>query len=107
MQQKSRSFIAYYRVSTDRQGTSKLGLEAQQETVRQYLAENDFLISEVVEVESGKKSKDYNTVIPYNGNQQAFGKAIISTDKKRQFRAFRCAIDPQYKMANFTIDDPK
>jgi hypothetical protein len=51
--------------------------------------------------------KDYNTVIPYNGNQQAFGKAIISTDKKRQFRAFRCGIDPQYKVVNFNIDDPK
>jgi DNA invertase Pin-like site-specific DNA recombinase len=56
MKQKSRSFIAYYRVSTDRQSISKLGLEAQQETVRQYLAENDVLISEVIEVESGKKS---------------------------------------------------
>ena len=30
-------FIAYYRVSTAKQGASGLGLEAQQEAVRSYL----------------------------------------------------------------------
>ncbi len=31
------NFIAYYRVSTDRQGRSGLGLEAQQQAVLDYL----------------------------------------------------------------------
>jgi DNA invertase Pin-like site-specific DNA recombinase len=50
-------FIAYYRVSTDRQGRSGLGLEAQQEAVRSYLDGGSWqLVDEVVEVESGKRN---------------------------------------------------
>jgi len=50
-------FVAYYRVSTDKQGKSGLGLEAQQEAVRSYLNGGDWsLVAEVVEVESGKRN---------------------------------------------------
>lgn len=50
-------FIAYYRVSTARQGRSGLGLEAQQQAVRAYLNGGDWhLVAEVVEVESGKRN---------------------------------------------------
>jgi DNA invertase Pin-like site-specific DNA recombinase len=49
-------FIAYYRVSTDKQGRSGLGLEAQQEAVRSYLNGGNWtLVDEVTEVESGKR----------------------------------------------------
>jgi DNA invertase Pin-like site-specific DNA recombinase len=47
-------FIAYFRVSTDRQGRSGLGLDAQREAVRQFLAARPaIVIAEFVEVESG------------------------------------------------------
>ncbi len=50
------SFVAYYRVSTDRQGRSGLGLEAQQAAVRDYLNGGDWqLIGEFTETESGRK----------------------------------------------------
>ncbi|UYW30273.1 recombinase family protein [Methylorubrum extorquens] len=51
------SFVAYYRVSTKRQGASGLGLEAQQEAVRGYVNGRAWkLVEEVIEVESGKRS---------------------------------------------------
>lgn len=53
----SGTFVAYYRVSTDRQGKSGLGLEAQSSAVREYLNGGNWsLVAEVVEVESGKKA---------------------------------------------------
>ena len=49
--------IAYYRVSTDRQGKSGLGLEAQNETVQQFATFKQWqLIGEFTEIESGKKN---------------------------------------------------
>src|SRR3982751_276964 len=50
-------FVAYYRVSTDRQGRSGLGLDAQREAVQRYLDGGSWtLAAEVTEVESGKRT---------------------------------------------------
>jgi DNA invertase Pin-like site-specific DNA recombinase len=50
-------FISYLRVSTQRQGKSGLGLEAQREAVLEFLNGGRWtLVQEVVEVESGKRN---------------------------------------------------
>ena len=50
-------FVAYYRVSTDRQGRSGLGLEAQQKAVADFIAQGSGdLVTEYTEVESGKRN---------------------------------------------------
>jgi DNA invertase Pin-like site-specific DNA recombinase len=48
------SFIAYYRVSTDRQGASGLGLDAQRQAVARYIGTGQ-LLTEYTEIESGKQ----------------------------------------------------
>lgn len=49
-------FITYLRVSTDRQGRSGLGLEAQRLAVSQYVQGKGAILAEFIEVESGKKA---------------------------------------------------
>lgn len=51
------SFVAYYRVSTDQQGRSGLGLEAQKASVASHvLSTGGRLVAEFQEVESGRRS---------------------------------------------------
>jgi len=53
----SSRFVAYYRVSTDRQGRSGLGLDAQREAVLRHVDSNrGELIGEFCEIESGKRN---------------------------------------------------
>ena len=51
-------FVAYYRVSTDKQGASGLGIEAQRELVTRFLNGGSWsLIGEFTEVESGTRKR--------------------------------------------------
>lgn len=49
-------YVTYLRVSTDRQGRSGLGLEAQRTAVASYIAGKGEIAAEFVEIESGKKN---------------------------------------------------
>src|SRR5437868_2250738 len=50
-------FIAYYRVSTDQQGRSGLGIEAQKASVAAHVSQaGGRLVDEYEEVESGKRN---------------------------------------------------
>ena len=48
-------YVVYYRVSTERQGRSGLGLEAQRAMVEAFLQPGDTVIDEFTEIQSGKK----------------------------------------------------
>ena len=51
------AFVAYYRVSTERQGRSGLGLAAQRKAVEDFLNGGNWrLVAEFTEIESGKQS---------------------------------------------------
>ena len=50
-------YVPYYRVSTVRQGQSGLGLEAQRAAVHAFAPQPGQLLTEYIEVESGKKNQ--------------------------------------------------
>lgn len=50
------NFVAYYRVSTDRQGKSGLGLDAQATAVSSFVESRGQVIETFTEIESGKKN---------------------------------------------------
>lgn len=56
---ETRRFVPYYRVSTDEQGRSGLGIEAQKESVHRYLATNGGVLvnGEFVEIETGTNKR--------------------------------------------------
>ena len=55
-------FISYYRVSTQKQGISGLGLEAQRTDVNRFISKGGELIAEFQDIESGKKDNRPNLI---------------------------------------------
>src|SRR5271169_117354 len=51
-----KQYIAYYRVSTNKQGESRLGLDSQGVCVDEYVKDKGIIISKYLEIESGKKN---------------------------------------------------
>ena len=48
-------YVAYYRVSTEKQGKSGLGLAAQRSRLDAFVSANDRILQEFVDVQSGRK----------------------------------------------------
>ena len=70
-------FISYLRVSTDKQGRSGLGLEAQREAVKRYLDGGSWkLLAEYIETESGRRV-DRPKLAAALGHAKAVGATVV------------------------------
>ena len=81
-------YVAYYRVSTQQQGQSGLGLEAQQMQVKNFVGDNEIL-KHFIEVESGK-----------NNNRPELKRAIEMA-KKEQVKLVIAKLDRLSRNAAF------
>lgn len=52
-----RKYVAYYRVSTQKQGSSGLGLQAQKNAVSNHISDEGDLLDEFTEIETGTRKK--------------------------------------------------
>src|ERR1051325_1653975 len=76
-------FVSYLRVSTDRQGRSGLGLEAQRRAVADYLnGDGRQLLREYVEVESGRRI-DRPQLAAALTHAQVTGATVFAAEKRR------------------------
>ncbi len=72
-----KKYVAYYRVSTAKQGASGLGLEAQQYAVASFL-KGQKITSEFVEVESGKKNNRPQLLLAIEQARKIKGTLVIA-----------------------------
>jgi len=100
-------FVAYFRVSTDRQGKSGLGLEAQREAVLTYLDGGNWqLVGEFTEVESGKRSDRSQLAAALAACKRHKAKLVIAKlDRLSRNLAFIAALmDPGVEF--IAVDNP-
>ncbi|RWM10443.1 recombinase family protein [Mesorhizobium sp.] len=71
-------YVGYYRVSTKKQARSGLGLEAQQQMVRQFAGANGELVAEFIEVESGRNDRRIELAKAINAAKKAGASLLIA-----------------------------
>ncbi|TPI27757.1 recombinase family protein [Mesorhizobium sp. B3-1-9] len=71
-------YVGYYRVSTKKQARSGLGLEAQQQMVRQFAGSHGELVGEFVEVESGRNDRRIELAKAINTAKKAGASLLIA-----------------------------
>ena len=98
-------FVSYLRVSTDKQGKSGLGLEAQRDAVSRYLnGDNWKLIREYVETESGKRN-DRPKLGAALSHAKAIGAVVVVAKLDRLSRNTRFLLDLIESGANVVFCD--
>lgn len=86
-------YIAYYRVSTARQGQSGLGLEAQQAAVRTFLSFGEQILGEYIEIESGRKNSRPQLVAAMHDAKEAGAVLLVAKlDRLARNLAFLTAL---------------
>ncbi len=99
-------FIAYYRVSTERQGKSGLGLESQQKIVNDYLnGGKSELVKEFTEIESGKRDDNRPELRKAMAACRVFGATLVISKLDRLARNARFLLELQESGLDFVACD--
>lgn len=98
--------VVYLRVSTERQGDSGLGLEAQRECIRRFLGANpsDKIIAEFVEIESGRND-DRPKLAAALEMCEATGARLVVAKLDRLARSMKTVVRIMESGVNFVAAD--
>lgn len=104
------AYIAYLRVSTDRQGKSGLGLEAQQAAIAAFTCGDDKILETFVEVESGRISARPQLAAALERCRQCGATLLIAKlDRLARDVAFISGLmksDVRFRATDLATDDP-
>jgi DNA invertase Pin-like site-specific DNA recombinase len=106
MMAKTPKFVSYLRVSTDKQGQSGLGLEAQREACRAFMATiaGATLVHEFIEVETGKHN-DREELAKAMAMAKAYGATLLIAKLDRLSRDAHFLIGLERSGVNFVACD--
>jgi DNA invertase Pin-like site-specific DNA recombinase len=92
----TRRFVAYYRVSTEKQGRSGLGLDAQRAAVGSFVSPSDKIVAEFTETESGKRN-DRPVLTEAIAHAKAYGATLLiaKLDRLSRNAAFLLTLQDQ------------
>jgi DNA invertase Pin-like site-specific DNA recombinase len=100
------TFVAYYRVSTKKQGVSGLGLEAQKHAVQRYLDGGKWsLLAEFTEIESGKKHENRPQLLEALRECRMTGAKLIVSRLDRLSRDLEFIAHLQKSSVKFVVAD--
>lgn len=98
--------VTYYRVSTNKQGVSGLGLEAQEQAVMSYLKDKDAtVIREFTEIQSGKRDDNRPELQKALRECRLTGAKLIVAKLDRLARSARFLMELQESSVNFVCAD--
>lgn len=99
-------FVTYYRVSTNKQGASGLGLEGQQQAVASYLSgKSATVVKEFIEVKSGKRDDNRPELQKALRECRLTGATLLVAKLDRLARSARFLIELQESTVNFVCAD--
>jgi DNA invertase Pin-like site-specific DNA recombinase len=89
-------FVTYYRVSTEKQGRSGLGLDAQKASVTAFLSPHDKTVASFTEVETGKRN-DRPVLTEAIAHAKAYGATLLiaKLDRLSRNAAFLLTLQDQ------------
>lgn len=93
---QGKRYVTYYRVSTEKQGKSGLGLDAQKATVTAFLSPHDKVLAVFTETESGKRN-DRPVLTEAIAHAKAYGATLLiaKLDRLSRNAAFLLTLQDQ------------
>ena len=96
-----KNYVAYYRVSTEEQGKSGLGLEAQRRSVEDFITSNGKLVAEYTDIESGASNSRHGIKSAIVSCERHGATLVVKEMSRISRGGFKIMVELEEKGVNF------